>query len=182
MNDSRNRSFRLYLLVLFLLGVGNLWLAWMWNTARDSALDAQQQYRKVEQIAEQIRLLRETPIQVQEEEKTAAAIVQQVETASRKNGLKQEQLISITPTKPSRIADTPYQKQETEVDLREVSLKQAIGFTVALTEPGVDFQISEISFSLPPSSNSTEIKSTQEFWNVNLLLTSHLYDPKIPAP
>ncbi|MEZ6048705.1 MAG: hypothetical protein R3C11_24635 [Planctomycetaceae bacterium] len=149
----------------------------------ESAIASKQQYAQVERIVQQIQLLRESPVEVLETQQSDAAIVQEVETASRQQGIKQQQLMSITPAKPRRIAETPYLEQQTKIILREVSLKQVIGFVLALTEnSGAGFEIPELSFRTPPSFNAAETTPKEEFWNVDLLLTSHLYEPKIPAP
>ena len=63
--------------------------------------------------------------------------------------------------------------------LRDVSLKQVVDLTQALGQAAPRLAIPSISIRTPPSDANSSAKG--ELWNIELTLTGHLYEPKMPA-
>lgn len=162
-----------------LLGA-DLWLGRATWQHWEQSQAAESQIAELERTARQILELRDRPIKVETDLRTSDALARLVEEGAKQVGLKSEQIVQIDPGDPRRVAETEYLEQRTEVELREATLRQIVEFTIALEKTGKSLTVPQLSLRVPPGQETAT--GPQELWNAQLLLTSRIYEPKIPPP
>ncbi len=178
MNNAPRSSRTLFLLLLLPLGLFDVWAGWNWHASREDAFAARGHWAASENLALKIEALRTSPVQVEEQVQSRADLARLVETAANEVGLERTRIVRIDPGDPRRLAESDYLEQGTDIELREVPLKQVVEFTIVLGNSGPGLGVSTLSLRVPPGADATP--QNQELWNVQLLLTSRSYDPKIP--
>ncbi|QDU44554.1 hypothetical protein Mal52_30380 [Symmachiella dynata] len=161
------------------VALGDLWMAWTCATAIADADAAEAQLEDCAMLAAQIKGLRTAPVVVEEDVRTSASFNHLCEMAATEIGLKTESIVEIAPHAPRRINDSPYLEQVTDVELRQVTLRQLIEFALAIHRLDAGLHASSIAVRIPPGEEELEKKI--EMWNVQLALTTYIYEPKLPA-
>lgn len=159
--------------------LANGWIGWTCRIQYDQAQRAQDQSLQLESLAEKIERLRQSPAKVEQGAHTGDALARIVETTAKEVGLNPAQIVRIDPGEPRRLADSPYLEQRTDVELREATLRNIVEFTIAVSgsETGMDVPI--LSLRVPTGTETPP--NGEELWNAQFLLTSRIYEPKIPA-
>lgn len=179
MTTTRSSSGTLFMLLVLILLTGLGWTAWDWHTSREEALDARQNYRKAEQLATQIEQLRTAPEKFSTELQSDETLLELVEDSAKVSGLDLELILTINPSDPKPIPETPYQEQKTELKIRDVSLQQVLQFTLQILQSDPGLQVPQFTFRVPTSQFGEE--SAEEKWDVEFTLTSQSYSSNIPA-
>lgn len=175
------QALRSPLIILFtLLGGIDAFLGWRLASSHSDALHAAEHTAEVDDLAGQIERLRVMPLQIEDTVRSGESLAQCAEAAARTAGLDPTRLVHIAPSAPQRLDGMPYMEQRTEIELREVTLRQMSEFCLAIPQhiPGV--HIPTLNMRLPPRADFANPESSHETWNVQLTLTSHIYTPNIP--
>lgn len=179
MSESRQSRMSLFWFALLGLLLANGWIGWTTWIQRDQAQAAQAQAIHLAGLAEQIEQLRRSPTQVDAGARSSDALARIVEQAAQAAGLNLENIVRIDPGEPRRLADSPYLEQRTDVELREVSLARIVEFTIALGREETGLDVPTLALRLPGGLENPA--QGEELWNAQILLTSRIYDPKIPG-
>ncbi len=154
------------------------WMLWQWDTAREQLEWEQEQLSVGDRLGQSIRALRRSPEKLDTNARSADSLAKLVEASAQQVGLGTDRIVHVAPSEPRRVGNTPYLEQTTAVELRNVTLKQLVDLTQAVGQTAPRLTVPTISIRTPPGdSNSPE---HHELWNVELTLTGHLYEPKIP--
>jgi hypothetical protein len=164
--------------LLCLLGFDG-WALWQWTSTRQQLDFDEQQIAATNRLADSIRALRRSPAKLEVTARSADSLAKLIEASAQQVGLGTDRIVHVAPTEPRRIGNTPYLEQTTAVELRDVSLKQVVDLTQALGQAAPRLAIPSISIRMPPSEANSSAKG--ELWNIELTLTGHLYEPKMPA-
>lgn len=159
--------------------LANGWIGWTCWIHREQAFAAQAQVQHLVVLAEKIESLRRNPVRVEQGARTGDALARIVESAARQAGLNPEQIVRIDPGEMRQLGDSPYLEQRTDVELREASLQKIVEFTLAVEGSGTSMDVPTLSLRVPSGPDSPA--GTEELWNAQVLLTSRIYQPKIPA-
>jgi hypothetical protein len=166
-------------LAALLIGV-NAWGLWQRTASRDDFLAEEEQFRACERLTAQISRLRTAPTQVDESARTGDALAKLVESAASPIGLGVDRIVHVAPGESRRLSDSAYLEQATAVEFREVTLRQLIEFLLGLQQAAPGLEATHLSIRVPPSAGNS--KEGRELWNVQLVLTSHIYAPKMTSP
>jgi hypothetical protein len=180
MSSPRNRLTQLVACAAIALFVLDGWAFWQWASGQEALESAQVELAADNRLANSIRTLRAKPAKLESTARSAESLAQLIETSAQKVGLGTDHIVHVAPSEPRRLGNTPYLEQSTAVELRAVSLKQVVDLTQAVSQAAPRLTVPSISIRVPPSDANPA--ATTELWNVELTLTGHLYEPKIPAP
>ncbi len=179
MSSPRQRSLSPFWLAFLGLLLANGWIGWTCWIQSDQVRAAQLQVMQLEGVANRIEGLRQHPAKVEQGAQTGEALARIVETAAQTVGLNPEQIVRIDPGEPRRLAETPYLEQRTDVELREATLRKIVEFTIALGNTSDSMEVPILSLRVPSGTETPP--GGEELWNAQFLLTSRIYEPKIPA-
>lgn len=170
------------LIAMAVLGLilANAWTGWQLLSARAECELAQQQLAACRAVADQIVELRDAPVRFEDQAQSGEAMAQLIESAAQQVALPSDRIVHIAPGEPRRVQDTVYQEQSTELELREVTLRQLIQLALAI--PQLNPSISGPSLVLRPPPAAESADAQDELWNAQLILTSYIYAPKIASP
>ncbi|MCA9077768.1 MAG: hypothetical protein KDA93_22265 [Planctomycetaceae bacterium] len=177
------RSQKLWLVAVMSLTAFGGWTAWQWKQSRDELRFATEQWREVDTLARKIEELRDAPAKYEETLRTNEALAELVENSARLTKLPTDRIVQIAPSEPRRVGDSPYKEQLTELELREITLQQLVELTLAILQADPGVSVSTLSLRVPPGNREAAAdEQTDEFWNVQLHLTSQFYAPILAAP
>ena len=159
--------------------LANVWTGWTCWIRQEQTVAAQAQVQRVATIAEKIKVLRRNPVRVEQAARTGDAIARIVESAAKQVNLNPDQIVRIDPGETRQLGDLPYVEQRTDVEVRESSLQRIIELAIAIEDAGVSMDVPMLSLRVP--SGVENPNTTEELWNAQILLTSRIYQPKIPA-
>jgi hypothetical protein len=179
MKPPRNRAAVSIGLIGLCLLAGDVWVAWQWTSSQQQLGADQQQFAADNQLARSIEALRRSPEKLEATARSADSLAKLIEAAAQQVGVGTDRIVHVAPSEPRRIGNTPYLEQTTVVELRDVSLKQLVDLTQAVGRVAPRMTIPSVSIRMPHSESN--LLSRGELWNVELTLTGHLYEPKIPA-
>lgn len=168
----------LFVALTLILGVADAWAGWLWMRSREERGHARDQLAICQEVSREINSLRSAPIRFEEGARTSDALAQLVESSSQRVGLGSDRIVHISPGEPKRLGESPYQEQVTEVELREVTLKQLLQFALAVGNTGPGIHCGALTLRVPPGTEDSD--SGTELWNAQVLLTTYIYAPKIP--
>jgi len=94
-----------------------------------------------------------------------------VESSAKNLGIVGDNLESISPEAPVRVADSAYLEQATTVQFRQVSLKQLIRLLNKLANDGSGLRIKSLRLTTPPSAKDADV------WSVELTISYLFYSP-----
>lgn len=180
MKQSASRGHTAFGLACFGLLLANGGLGWLCWTAWEQAFSAETQTVRLEQLTRQIDALRQNPIQVEEGARSRDALARLVEASALQAQLDSTQIVRIDPGESRRIEQTPYLEQRTNVEIRETTLQKIIEFALALEQAGHGLAVTSLSCRVPAGAETPA--RTEELWNAQLLLTSHIYEGNVPSP
>ena len=143
------------------------------NSAKVAAVQAADDLRICEQLANQIAEVSATPKKALEEQRSIDDLSSRIEQAAKASELAAGTVARILPQADRRIADTAYVAQPTRVECRNIGLKDLVFFIGELLSSDKAFHATTIRLSLPQVASSTE----SEAWNAELVLTHVLYSP-----
>jgi hypothetical protein len=161
-------------LVLF-----DAWTFWRWTDSREQLTAEQNQLATASKLAQSIRALRRSPEKLDATARSADALAKLIESSAQQVGLGTDRIVHIAPSEPRRIGNSAYLEQVTGVELREASLKQLVDLTRAVGQTAPRLTIASVSIRMPPGDLNSNGQS--ELWNIELTLTGHVYEPKMPA-
>ena len=156
------------------------WALWQWDSARQQLDWEQAQLAAADRLANSIRALRRSPEKLEPNARSADSLAKLVEGAAQQVGLGTDRIVHVAPSEPRRVGNTPYLEQMTAVELRNVTLKQMVDLTQAVSRNAPRLMVSTISVRMPPAESNSANRN--ELWNAELTLTGHLYEPKMPPP
>jgi hypothetical protein len=156
------------------------WALWQWDSARQQLDGAEAELAAADRLANSIRTLRRSPEKLEPNARSADSLAKLVEGAAQQVGLGTDRIVHVAPSEPRRVGNTPYLEQTTAVELRNVTLKQMVDLTQAVSRNAPRLMVPTISVRMPPAESNSSDRN--ELWNVELTLTGHLYEPKMPAP
>lgn len=157
--------------VIAFLAMVSLWSYWQMATAKTTCMLAHKDLVTCNDLVERIQNLQIQPTKVAGEERQSSETTGLIERAARSAGMSSQNLVSITPAPPKRIEKSAYRKKNTQVSLRDITLKQLADYLYILsTSPQ----------PLHPESVRISTKSNQDagnLWQVELDLNYLIYDP-----
>lgn len=124
-------------------------------------------------LAKEISKLRSSPIIAGAADIDPTDISKRIDKAAKVALFTTDSITRISPEQPQRIADTPYRQRVTQVILRNVNLRQLLGFTTAISKLDGGMNIRSIRIVAPRSDNA----SSAEIWAVEITLTYIYFDP-----
>lgn len=180
MNDRPQQFVRLLLLGTCALILVDGWAGWRWTGRQEEFAMAREQASNCDDVGRQIDSLRGAPAKVEETARTGEALAKLVESAAQEAGLSNDRIVHVAPAEPRRIGDSPYLEQTTAVELRAVTLRQLIEFSLSLGRKEPRIKIPAVALRTPPG--DINANNGRELWNVQLTLTAHVFAPKMPTP
>jgi hypothetical protein len=171
---------KLLLLVACALSLVDGWAGWQWTSRQQEFSMARAQAASCDELAEKIDSLRGAPVKVEETARSGDALAKLVESAAQEVGLASDRIVHVAPAEPRRIGDSPYLEQTTAVELRAVTLRQLVEFSLSLGQKEPRIKIPTVALRTPPG--DVNANSGRELWNVQLTLTAHVFAPKMPTP
>jgi hypothetical protein len=180
MNEPPNKMTFILLLVASAVCVADVWAGWEWTGRRQQLAVFRQQSQDSEALADKIDHLRQAPVKVEETTRAGDTFSKLVESVALEVGLASDRIVHVAPSEPRRIGDSPYLEQSTAVELREVTLRQLVEFSVALGRKEPRLAIPNVAVRIPPGDANPN--KGRELWNVQMTLTAHVFAPKIPTP
>jgi hypothetical protein len=178
MSRLRNRSALIGFVVCCLL-VFDGWALWQWASSQQLLDSDQDRLAAANRLARSIESLRRSPEKLDANARSADSLAKLIESAAQQVGLGTDRIVHVAPSEPRRVGNTPYLEQVTAVELRDVSVKQLVDLTRSLGEIAPRLTIPSISMRTP--ANEANSAGKAELWNVELTLTGHLYEPKMPS-
>jgi hypothetical protein len=179
MTSSRSRVTLFTGLAMLGLALLDVWALWQWTASRQQLAVEQHQLESANRLAQSIRELRRSPEKLDATARSADALAKLIESSAQQVGLGTERIVHIAPSEPRRIGNSAYLEQVTGVELREVSLKQLVDLTRAVGQTAPRLTIPSVAIRMPPGDLNTN--GRPELWNIELTLTGHVYEPKMPA-
>jgi hypothetical protein len=122
-------------------------------------------------IADGINQYRRQPTLASEQEQLAEQTTSLIEKAAMAAKIEKRDLVRITPEPAQRIGNTVYREKPSGVFLRNITLRQLVGFVHHLMESG--FRAKMIRLTAPKP------EDTGSLWTVELTVTYLVYDPVI---
>jgi hypothetical protein len=103
-----------------------------------------------------------------------------VESSAQEVGLPSDRIVHVAPAEPRRIGDSPYLEQSTAVELRAVTLRQLIEFSLCVSRKEPQISVPSLALRTPPG--EANASQGHELCNVQLTLTAHVFAPKMSPP
>ncbi|MFZ5828652.1 MAG: hypothetical protein ACOY3P_01120 [Planctomycetota bacterium] len=172
MNGGRWRTMNLAgWFVLVLLGIF-VWLeagrqAAAWRRSAATAKECQR-------LAGEIELLRKRPRLAGLAADSPRAITSRAEEALRLAELPVASLVRIEPQSPVRLGDSAYLLRPTRLELRRVTLEQAIRFAYHMAEEGQGASIRDLRLTALEEPGDP---ANQGLWNAEAVLTQLIFSP-----
>jgi hypothetical protein len=169
MNANRKRI--LALMTAAGLALANLWCYVILVQSKDAAQTAVQSARQSEQSAARIIALQAKPTVAGTREEAVNRLASRFEAAARALGIAGDNIASIVPDQPARIADSAYLEQATTVQLRQVTLVQLVDLLCGLADDDSGLRIKALRLSTPLQ------QKTGDGWSAELTATYLIYSP-----
>ena len=173
MNVTYSRAELLVAVCFGLLLVFVTWSFLNYRAGKTAAQSAAENLQSCRHLAAQIRSLRERPVQAAMSLQPHSEMASQIEQTAQASQIPQSLIMRIDPQPSQRIEDSPYKQQSTQVELREVNLKQLIAFLLRLHTAPAKLQAEALRLS-PPRLEGT---GSQETWRAEVTLTHLVFAP-----
>ncbi len=180
MSELTKNSTHLLVLVAGALCLVDGWAGWQWASGHEGLALARNQITNCDELGQRIKSLRQAPAKVEETARTGEALARLVESSAPEVGLPSDRIVHVAPAEPRRIGDSPYLEQSTAVELRAVTLRQLIEFSLCVSRKEPQIRIPALALRTPPG--EANASQGHELWNVQLTLTAHVFAPKMPPP
>jgi hypothetical protein len=155
------------------------WALWRWTDSREQLAAEQDQLETASRLARSIRALRRSPEKLDATARSADALAKLIELSAQQVGLGTDRIVHVAPSEPRRIGNSAYLEQVTGVELREVTLKQLVDLTATIGQMAPRLTSPSVAIRTPPGDFNPS--GRPELWNIELTLTGHVYEPKMPA-
>jgi hypothetical protein len=142
------------------------------KAARTAALNVSECRRLVERIG----ALRHQPVLAGIQRRSSEELSERIDRIGKQANFASSSIQSIDPQTPTRVGETAYKGQTTQIELRDVTLPQLAHFLRLLTEEDSELRMSSIRLSAPQIGASASIES--ETWRAELTLTYLIFSPK----
>ena len=165
---------REWLMLMILAGglfVALWWCARVLDRHRQSALAATADLQVCRDLAADIRRLQERPTLADDRANPMEQLTGRIQTAVEQAGVTLDQIIRIHHQPPRRVRDTAYEERPTEVMLRRLTLRQAVGFLCGMTEQDPSLRVKAIRLTPPRDREDTE------HWTLDATLAYLVYAP-----
>jgi len=136
---------------------------------RRSAVDSAVQWRECRRLAEQIKTLKDKPLQATASLQSKVQLAHAVEEAAKMAGISVDRIIRIDARPPRQIEKTLYKEQPTYVELQGVTLHQIIQFLYSITKNGQGMEILDLRLHAPRVERAAGAGG--ESWDVEVTLT-----------
>lgn len=153
-----------------LLIAGVLYAALQFRNAQDRAVRAEQQYREVLGLADQIQLLSQQASIAVTHTGEAQSLSGLVETAAAECGIKADQIISINAQDARRVGQTPYYRLPTRITMEHIALPQLVELLSKLSAADL-LRIEDCRLFAPHG----EVVGTA--WNAEFTIAYLIYEP-----
>jgi hypothetical protein len=138
------------------------------NDADNSVRDAQ----ICQQLASRIASLKTQPAMAGTSQQAIEELAALVQTSAQSFGIKADDIASIAPDAPTRLADSPYLEQSTTVELREITLGQLVDLLSALSNHRSGLRIKALHLTAPPQ------QIVGNAWSAEITVSSLIYSPE----
>ncbi len=166
------RQFKIVLSLAAAILLGANLFAWAtYERARGDALDSLRDAQICRKLAAQITSLRTQPTMADTSQKAIEELAARVQLSAESVGINPDDIASIAPDQPTRLAESPYLEQATTVQLREVTLPQLVKLLCNLSDNRGGLRIKAIHLSIPPQ------QVTGDLWSAEITVTSMIYSP-----
>ncbi|MBI1368397.1 MAG: hypothetical protein GC162_07050 [Planctomycetes bacterium] len=140
--------------------------------ARAAAVTAMSDAKACEELASEIRSLRERPSLAKSQELAHQELTQRIEAAAQSAGIGVQSLIRITPEPARRVTQTAYERKPTQVVLRDVKLPQLVAFLEQIGAEDAGPQVTRLRLDAPAEQDGGDQ------WGAELTLTYLIYSPE----
>lgn len=148
------------------------------QASRRGMTEAADQVRECLQLAESIRELRPTDSADVSAKSTPGDLAKRIEAIVREPQLSGVQLVRVDPQPPKRIPDSAYSQRTTQVELRNLQLRQFVMLLDALRREGAQSQVRRIHLQSPVRETAS---NGPETWAIEMVLTDRVLTPKTMA-
>ncbi len=167
----------LYALLLVALLVAVLWHAWgTFAASRRAAGLAAIHLDEAQRLMQQIDLSRQGSRVAGQTEVGEGELVRRVEAAATTAGALPSQIVRIDPAPARRLGESPYKQKSTRLQLRAVTLSQAVEFLEALDrpqeEPHQGLTLSTVRLS------AAREETNRGLWDLDATVNYLLYAPR----
>ncbi len=172
---SARRQLVLWGILMTLLVCADLWAWGMLASSRSSAQRAQSDSLRCRQLAGQIMQRRSRPNVAAMEELASSELASRVERAAATAQVPAAGIVRISPEPTRRLGDSPYLESPTQLQLRQVTLKQLTVLLQELLKDSSALELRSLRLSAPRE------QETGPQWNVEAMICHLVYSPRNPA-
>ena len=151
---------------------GIAWSYFFWVDSRGAAESAASDFVACRKLAEQIESLKKKPSLAVSRELQVTELSGRLEAALAKADLAAEDLVRVSAETARRVGDTAYLERETQLTLRDVSLRQVILFLTTLAADGSGLSVSGIRLTASRGVGS------EGDWAAELAVSYLVYAPR----
>lgn len=151
---------------------GIVWSYFFWVDGCNAARSAASDFAACRRLAEQIEALKKKPSLAVSRELRVTELSSRLEAALAKADLAAEDLVRVSAETARRLGDTAYLERETQLTLRDVSLRQVIVFLTTLAAEGSGLSVSSIRLT------ASRGVGTEGDWAAELAVSYLVYSPR----
>jgi hypothetical protein len=153
--------------------LGTNLLAWtLFDRAKSDANDSVRDAQASQQLAARIASLKTQPAMAGTSQQAIEELAARVQASAQSFGINADDIASIAPDAPARLADSPYLEQSTTVELRELTLVQLVDLLYALSNHQSGLRIKALHLTAPPQ------KIGGNTWSAEITVSSLIYSPE----
>lgn len=167
----RRMKVQLTILVALLCLVAG-WSHRLMARGRRLAVSAAQDTIECERLAATIERMAVRPQVAIDRERRRQETTGVIEGSARSAGIPDDRLIRIAPQAPQRVGDSVYKAKPTQVLLKNITLKQLVGFSHGLLTSGQGLGVKSIRL------RAARPNDPADRWDAEIVATYLIYDPK----
>jgi hypothetical protein len=171
-----NRTQLLLIALASCLLAVDLWSAWVFLDAKDSADNSARSALLCKDMAGQIQALRRRPTVAATADVAESELSRNLEQAAAAAGMGVQSLVQIAPQTVSRIGDSDYVERPVDVVLGGVTLRQLIPFLLTATDENSGLELKDLRLTAPRQDDSGAT------WNAELTLRYLIFQPRGTGP
>jgi len=142
---------------------------------RSAAYAAQKNLEDCRQLAAQIDVLKGAPAQASLEQRTQKDLSRKIEQTAQIAEIPASAIISISPQAGRRLGTSALSALPTNLQVRDVSLKQLVRFLVELSADDSGLQATSLRLTAP---RTVPPKEAEERWSAEMVLTYLVFSPE----
>ncbi len=154
-----------------LLGLAAFWSYGLMADSRARAESAATATADCARMVAKIEAAAARPERASDHERLAAETTGIIERAAKAAGITPNRLVRISPHPPQRLGESIYKEKPTQVELKNVSLKQLVVLMHGLIGAGDGLNVRSIRLRAPRHDETSDI------WNAELIVTYLIYAP-----